>query len=182
MDSIVTFTIASAAKEPATSVRAARPADHEALLSIARDAFPHSRFLADPSFDSEKAREVYVRWLETLLSGAASGDKSGECGSVLVAEVGGRAVGFLSVRRDQSLDALTGKAVAPIEMIAIGADQRGKGLGGALLDAARDWAARHGADLVEASTWTASADIRRFYVGAGFTMRDVLFTFHGRVA
>lgn len=70
----------------------------------------------------------------------------------------------------------------PIEMIAVAGDKRGQGIGGRLLDAACSWAAQHGAELVEASTWTASMDIRKFYQRAGFVMRDVLFTLHGRVS
>jgi GNAT superfamily N-acetyltransferase len=180
MDSIVTFTASPAPAK--NTLREAAPADREPLLDIARTTFPYSRFLADPAFDPVKARDVYVRWLETLLARTASGDKSGSGSIVLVAEADDVAAGFVSVRRDESVDAHVGQKLAMIEMIAVAAGQRGQGLGGDLLKGARDWAARQGADLVEASTWTAAAEIRRFYARENFSMRDVLLTFHGRTA
>jgi GNAT superfamily N-acetyltransferase len=182
VDSIVTFTAPAAANQAAPLVRPAEPGDHDALLQIAETAFPHSRFLADQSLDPIKARLVYVHWLETLLAGAARGDKSGEGGVVLVAVLDGRPGGFVAMRRDPDLDALAGRAIAPMEMFAVAEAARGRGLGAALLMAACDWSARQGAELVEASTWTAATAARNSYARAGYAIRDTLLTFHGSVS
>jgi len=181
VDSIATLTAPASALDPNIPVRPAVPADREALLAIARDAFPHSRFLADRALDRNKAKAVYVNWLETMLSGKTVGDKSGQGGIVLVAEYAGKAGGFIAMRRDRGLDELVGRPVAPMEMFAVAEEARGRGFGAALLAAARDWSARQGAELVEASTWTASVAARRSYERAGFSMRDTLLTFHRRV-
>jgi GNAT superfamily N-acetyltransferase len=182
VDSIVTFTAPAAAKQVATPVRPADPGDRDVLRQIAGTAFPHSRFLADSNLDPAKARLVYVHWLETLLAGAANGDKSGEGGVVLVALLDGRPGGFVAMRRDPELDALAGRAIAPIEMFAVAEAARGRGLGTALLAAACDWSARQGAELVEASTWTAATAARNSYARAGYAIRDTLLTFHGSVS
>jgi len=182
VDEIVTLTAPAATLAPDRSVRPAVERDREALLAIAQDAFPHSRFLAEPAFNSQKARAVYVRWLETLLSGGTSGDKSGEGGAVLVAELAGRPAGFAAIRRDHELDALAGAPMAALEMFAVAENGRGQGLGGALLAAARDWAARNGARTVEASTWQQAAAALASYRRAGFEVRETLFTLHARLS
>jgi dTDP-4-amino-4,6-dideoxy-D-galactose acyltransferase len=182
VDRIVTLTAPATAFVPDLLVRPAASADRDALLAIARNAFPHSRFLADPSLDQNKARAVYVGWLETLLSGETVGDKSGQGGVVLVAEHADKAAGFVAMRRDSILDEFAGQPIASMEMFAVAEVARGRGLGSALLAAARNWSARNGAKLVEASTWSASDVARRSYARAGFEMRDTLLTFHGRVS
>jgi dTDP-4-amino-4,6-dideoxy-D-galactose acyltransferase len=182
VDSIVTLTAPAAAQKASSAVRPAQQGDREALLAIAETAFPHSRFLADPMLDALKARLVYVRWLETLLSGTTIGDKSGAGGIVLVAEFDGRPGGFIAMRRDSDLDVLAGRPIAAMEMFAVAEKARGRGLGTALLSAACDWSAQQGADLVEASTWTAATAARSSYHRAGYAIRDTLLTFHGRVS
>lgn len=178
-DSIVTFNASAAASPADLAVRPATVADREALRAIAWEAFPHSRFLVDPGFDREKAHMVYVHWLDGLLTGNVSGEKSAADGAVLIAERKGRAAGFLAIRRDRPADALLTRALAVIELFAVATLARGHGIGGLLLLAARDWAARQEATLVEASTWTAAIAARRTYQRAGFTCCDNILTFHG---
>jgi len=182
VDSIITLNGPAKLQSPKLPVRPARPDDRSALLAIAASAFPHSRFLADPSFDVGKARLVYVHWLETLLTGDTKGDKSGTGGVVLVAETNGHPAGFVAMRRDPQLDVLVGRPVAPMEMFAVAETARGQGLGTALLAAACDWSARAGAEIVEASTWTAATAARESYRRAGYVILDTLLTFHGRVS
>lgn len=182
MDSIITLNAPARAKSADLAVRSAQPGDRDALLAIAKSAFPHSRFLADPIFDAEKARLVYVRWLEALLSGESSGDKSGADGIVLVAEHAARAAGFVAMRRDRQVDALVDRPAAFMEMFAVAEAARGHGLGAALLASACDWSAREGAEIVEASTWTAATAARESYRRAGYAIQDTLLTFHGRVS
>jgi len=181
VDSIVTLTAEAVTLVPHLPVRSATAADREALLAIAHDAFPHSRFIADGKLDLEQARAVYVHWLDALLSGGTAGGKSGSDGVVLVGEWGGKIAGFSAIRRDKRLEELAGRVVTPMEMFAVAEFARGKGLGAALLAATRDWSARQGAQLVEASTWTASTAARRSYRRAGFSICDTLLTFHGRL-
>ena len=69
-----------------------------------------------------------------------------------------------------------------MEMFAVAEQARGRGLGTALLSAACDWSAQQGANLVEASTWTAATAARSSYQRAGYAIRDTLLTFHGRVS
>jgi GNAT superfamily N-acetyltransferase len=182
VDNIITLTAPAEILNLERAVRPAAERDRDALLAIAREAFPHSRFLAEPAFDSEKARAVYVRWLETLLSGETSGDKSGADGVVLVAELDGRPAGFAAIRRDRELDSLAGAPMAALEMFAVAEEGRGQGLGGALLAAARDWAARSGAETVEASTWQQAGAALASYRRAGFEVRETLFTMHARIS
>ena len=175
---VITTLTAPAEDVDDASTRPLVDRDLPSARRIASEAFTHSRFLADPRLDKDRAREVYVHWLDTLATGAGSGEKRGDGAAVLVAPEGDGIAGFIALRRDPSLDPVLGVPLASVELFAVAAISRGRGHGARLLGAAKSWARANGATLVEASTWAASADALRSYRAAGFEMRDSLLSFH----
>jgi GNAT superfamily N-acetyltransferase len=89
-------------------------------------------------------------------------------GGVLVAEVGGRLVGvgqLIIFRHLQSLGGLC----AEIESVHVHPDQRGRGIGRALMEAAVQQARDLGCYRVQLTSNVARADAHRFYESLGFT-------------
>jgi GNAT superfamily N-acetyltransferase len=82
-------------------------------------------------------------------------------GEVLVAEHDGAVVGICTVVLD--IVSVRFGQRAWVEDLAIDPDHRSRGLGKALLDAAKDWGREHGATHLELDSGEARADAHRFY-------------------
>jgi GNAT superfamily N-acetyltransferase len=81
--------------------------------------------------------------------------------SVLVAENGTEIVGLCTVYLE--LNSVRFGQRCWVEDLAVHPDHRSQGIGGALLDAAEDWARRAGATHLELDTGVARTDSQRFY-------------------
>ena len=82
-------------------------------------------------------------------------------GEVLVAEHDGAVVGICTVVLD--IVSVRFGQRAWVEDLAVDPGQRSRGLGKALLDAAKDWGREHGATHLELDSGEARADAHRFY-------------------
>lgn len=91
---------------------------------------------------------------------------------VLVAD-GGSVVGFCTVYHD--IDSVRFGRRAWIEDLAVDAAQRSRGVGKALLDAAKDWARERGASHLELDSSELRADAHRFYNREEPSWRSVCF-------
>ena len=87
---------------------------------------------------------------------------------LLVAERDGRVVGTLQLTLIPGL-ARRGATRALIEAVRVGADERGSGLGTALLTHAIEESRRLGAELVQLTSDATRTDAHRFYERLGFT-------------
>jgi len=87
---------------------------------------------------------------------------------LLVAERDGRVVGTLQLTLIPGL-ARQGATRALIEAVRVGADERGSGLGTALLTHAIEESRRLGAELVQLTSDASRTDAHRFYERLGFT-------------
>jgi len=87
---------------------------------------------------------------------------------LLVAERDGRVVGTLQLTLIPGL-ARRGATRALIEAVRVGADERGSGLGTALLTHAIEESRRLGAELVQLTSDASRTDAHRFYERLGFT-------------
>ncbi len=103
------------------------------------------------------------------LARAISSDRA----EVLVAEADGAIAGLCTVYLD--LDSVRFGSRAWVEDLAIDPSQRSRGLGKALLDAAKDWAGGHGATHLELDSGEARADAHRFYERESPTWRSICF-------
>ncbi len=93
----------------------------------------------------------------------------GEDAALLVAERDGRLVGYaiLTVNPPPATWDF-GKAVVEIETLSVLPDERGGGVGAALMRAAEEWARERGAETLEVGLLYTNEDALRFYEREGF--------------
>ena len=134
-------------------IRAARPGDAEALLTIQRrasvDAFAH---VFDPERHPYPNGEVLALWTETLA------DPDGE---VYVAEVEGEAAGVVSIGNEF----LSQLYVLPL--------LQGNGVGSRLHDHALERLRERGVSRAKLWTLEENGEARRFYERRGWKLTDV---------
>jgi|PersoiStandDraft_1058852.scaffolds.fasta_scaffold57568_2 ribosomal protein S18 acetylase RimI-like enzyme len=135
-----------------------------ALQALARDAFVASRFFADRRFPREKARELFAIWIDR----------------------GVREEGFFTavVREDDEPAAfvsarISGGGEGRVELVAVGAAHRSRGLGRKALDSALAELRRRGAARVRVATQAANFPAIRLYEAAGFRAAAAGLWFHG---
>src|ERR1700729_2615157 len=126
------------------SVRRATPEDAEAILFIfMQSAELHARL--DPERNHVPGRDEI---LERYRMGGQHPEDS-IAAVTLVAEEAGQVVGFLDARLTKPFDPMYRPTTyCFIADIAVAADQRSQGVGRALMRAAEQWAAEHGAEFV----------------------------------
>jgi len=154
--------------EPANDINIIRPAvqsDLEKLRPIAMDSFTDSRFYTDGRFPLEKCSELYRIWLErSLLERYAD--------LVLTGLVNGEAAGFIIGRFDQEVSR------GIIDLIGIGPQARGQGLGRQLVGAADRWFRSQGATHSSVVTQGRNYAAQSLYQSCGYRTSLLEFWFH----
>lgn len=148
---------------PAPALRPSEPEDVPALETIARAAHAHSRFYFDTSFPDERCDALYERWIRESCAGFAD--------EVIVAELDGRAVGYVTMHLDPS-------AAARIGLLGVAEDTRGRGIGAALADRAVAWARERGVSSVTVATQARNVSALRLYAQRGFLVESVALWYH----
>jgi GNAT superfamily N-acetyltransferase len=92
---------------------------------------------------------------------------------ILVADAGGELIGLCTAYQD--LHSVRFGYRAWVEDLAVHPEQRSKGVGAALLAAARDWARERGATHLELDSAEPRKDAHRFYEREGADYRSVSF-------
>jgi len=151
-----------ARRTEAAGVAPATVQQHAALEAVALDAFEQTRFTVDPGFPPDRCRELYAAFLRRGLDGAPE--------RVVLADPG--ACGFVACRLDAA------ERTGAIELIAVAAEGRGRGLGGALVDAALGAFAAAGLRRATVVTQAANVASQRMYQRAGFRTREVGLWLH----
>jgi ribosomal protein S18 acetylase RimI-like enzyme len=105
---------------PGAEVRDARPEEQAALEAMSRERMRETRFWADPHFPRDRVEELYGEWLRRGMTTPA------ERRTLVPRE----AVGFVVCHYDSD------GRVGTIELIAVGAEQEGGGVGNLLVEAA----------------------------------------------
>jgi GNAT superfamily N-acetyltransferase len=136
------------------------------LEPLWRSLYEHHRAIAD---GVAGVRPFELTWSQRQgqYRGWLGGD---EDAALLIAERGGRAVGyaFLTIGPGAATWDL-GDRVAELETLTVLADERGSGVGAALMDASRRWSAERGAEAIGVGLAHTNAGARRFYEREGFT-------------
>jgi ribosomal protein S18 acetylase RimI-like enzyme len=148
---------------PPEGVRPFEPADLPALVAIARESHTDTRFFTDTRFDRERARRMYEWWVER--------DCGERPGDVLTAVHDGAAAGYVTCDR-------TADGEGQIGLIAVDRRARGRGLGGALVEAALARFAADGLAGCLVVTQGRNADALRLYRRHGFEVRRVEYWYH----
>jgi dTDP-4-amino-4,6-dideoxy-D-galactose acyltransferase len=148
---------------PRQEVRFARADDLSDLAPIARRAHLDSRFYYDSRFADDRCDDLYEHWLARSIDGWAD--------TVLVAEHGGRAAGYVTCHRGAA-------GVGSIGLVGVGESARGVGLGRGLISAALDWFTVEGLERVEVVTQGRNVPAQRLYQSQGFRTLNVALWFH----
>ncbi|RST85528.1 GNAT family N-acetyltransferase [Aquibium carbonis] len=93
---------------------------------------------------------------------------------LVVAEIGGDVVGTFQTTLTPTISG-RGRVILTIEGVQTRADQRGRGIGAAMMREAVQRARAAGADMVQLSSNAARAEAHRFYERLGFTKSHVAF-------
>jgi glycosyltransferase involved in cell wall biosynthesis/ribosomal protein S18 acetylase RimI-like enzyme len=149
--------VAEAPRPAGLVLREPKDSDRAGLADIARRAHTDTRFYFDPNFSSRRAGEMYVRW---VLGGLEDGPAR-----LIVAELEGSAAGYLLLDGEP----------AEIDLIAVDAGVRGRGIGGALVAAALDSAA---SGPVRVVTQARNVAAMRLYEGCGFRVEKTQTWYH----
>ena len=147
-------------KDSAIEVRAAREGEEQAIVALYEWLFapPGSRPAA---WDERRAAVALRQAIESHDS------------CVLVAECDGPLVGLCTVYQD--LHSVRFGCRAWVEDLAVDPRHRSRGVGKALLDAARAWARERGSTHLELDSAEARTDAHRFYEREGAQYRSVCF-------
>lgn len=146
---------------PQHRARPARPEDEGAVREIARRAFQVSRFHLDPRIPGALADEIKAQWAANFFSGRR-GDH------MLVAEHEGRVAGFLQLLRAPP-------DVLVIDLIAVGVEHRGLGLGAEMI---RSAAGLENVARIRVGTQSANPGSLRLYQRLGFRVVSASMVLH----
>ena len=156
-------TLPSSRLDGSASIRPACAEDVSLLRDIAAVAFQQSRFYADPNFSRDAASRLYRVWIEKSCTGYAA--------AVLVADVDGRAAGFITCN-------LPRPGWGDIGLIGVDASYVGRGLGRGLVTAALDWFRARGVEHAEVVTQGRNDAALRLYERCGFRTARIEHWFH----
>jgi ribosomal protein S18 acetylase RimI-like enzyme len=126
-----------------------------------------------------QADQVHVDLLPEVLQAFAGPARSREFVSqfvgqddaaCLVAEVDGEIVGMLTVKKAAAppYPMFRPREHALVEILVVDEAHRHRGVGGALLDAAKQWARARGLKSLQTNVWAANTVAKRFYARHGF--------------
>lgn len=144
-------------------VRRWRERDLPALDPVAAESYRDTRFWYDRNFPRDRVTALYREWLNRSCHGFAD--------EVLVAEVDGRAGGFITCHLDTGSKGRVG-------LVGVSADLRGKGVGKALLAAATEYFAAARTSRVEVATQARNLAAQRLYQRSGFVTSSVGLWYH----
>jgi ribosomal protein S18 acetylase RimI-like enzyme len=149
---------------PANSVRMARAEDRPHVEAIARAAFATSRFHLDPAFPKSLAAGIKAAWAGNFFAG-----KRGDV--LLVSPADGVPQGFLL--------ALRGGGGWIVDLIAVAATAKGRGIGRDLMTAlAATPIAGYAPDSVRAGTQAANGAALAFYARLNMAIESAGYVLH----
>lgn len=148
-------------------IRPACPEDARRVEEVAAEAFSgyNGHFHADPRLDRAACDAVYTSWAR---SSVLSRDVADE---VLVAEVGGRVVGFLTLK-------FAAPQIGEGPLYGVARAFQGQGLGRALMAHGLRWFRVHDAAWMQMSTQVTNTRSQRVWIGLGFEPSHSYYTFH----
>jgi dTDP-4-amino-4,6-dideoxy-D-galactose acyltransferase len=144
-------------------VRDAASADVPTLRSIARASRPPSRFYYDGNFPQSSADSLYETWIEKSCHGYAD--------AVLVCELAGRVVGFISLH-------LSDLDLGHIGLVGVTPDAKGKGPSSKLLAESFRWFNEHHVRRVRVVTQGRNVAAQRLFQKHGLLTANVQMWYH----
>jgi dTDP-4-amino-4,6-dideoxy-D-galactose acyltransferase len=148
----------------ATIVRHVRPEDVCSLQSMAREMYHDTRFYFDANFPMHLCDLLYETWMKLSCEGYAD--------AVLVAELGGIPVGYISCHLDE--ESRTGR----IGLVGVSSQARGRGVGQTLVSSALEWLSAQDVQEVLVVTQGRNIAAQCLYQRCGFLTQTVQLWYH----
>lgn len=157
--------------EHQAELRLAVPDDRKQLLALTRDTFDGyiDRFHLDPFFDDAKATDMYVKWIGNSLTKLAD--------AVLVAEIGMRIAGFLTLEVKHKQNKATDFRMAEGVLAGVAPWARGKGIYTSLLAECLPWF-KERADVATVVTQVDNTAVQTAWANLGYRLVSGKHTFH----
>jgi GNAT superfamily N-acetyltransferase len=156
------------APAPVVAIRAARDADQAFVLETVHRL---ADFETPPPWRSRaEIVEGEARTLRAFFERPPSGAQ------LLVAESEGRPLGFAYL--ETLRDYFTEKEHGHVGILAVAKEAEGRGVGGALLEAAGEWARRRGFRQLTLNVFSANSKARRLYRRRGFEEESLRYVRH----
>lgn len=178
MDTIITFAFnfricQIPQLEDRCSLRLATSDDEEALLRIAATSFSNARvsgdrFHADPDLPTDKSDTLYVEWVRNSLEG-----KSAD--AVIVAEMGGKPVGFVTLQHSRAKKEELGMDVEVLVLSAVEPRCRGQNVYTSMIRKALQYFSST-ADIVEGGTQVTNLPVQKALTRLGFTRSHGMYS------
>jgi dTDP-4-amino-4,6-dideoxy-D-galactose acyltransferase len=149
--------------ERSANIRPCVAEDIPVLREIAGSSHYDSRFYFDSRFSKPACDALYETWIEKSCMGYAD--------AVLVAEVEGRAAGYISLHLKEG-------NVGQIGLVGVRAGAQGQGLGKNLISESLRWFAGKGVERVVVVTQRRNLAAQRIYQKFGFTLASVEVWYH----
>ena len=167
----------SAFPEPDKSfpIRPYQESDRYALVELAREAFSDptvwlDRAHADPDLPNDRCDELYQRWLENSIAGEVA-----DC--VLVAEIAGAPVGFITCQIDEGTREHLGVTIGHVHLNAVAREFRARGVYRNLVLAALGWLGRY-TDLALIRTQASIAPVIKTWSRFGARLGAMEYKMH----
>ena len=136
--------------------------DVEGLKKIASSSYHETRFYNDPKFDDKKCDEFYETWIENSCRGYAD--------NVFVSRQDSKTMGYVTCHKKEDRGV--------IGLIGVAKEDRGHGVGKALISAAIKYFSVDGLTNIRAVTQGNNNQAIRFYENCGFKLLSVEQWFH----
>jgi ribosomal protein S18 acetylase RimI-like enzyme len=145
-------------------IRPFRAEDVPSLEAIARVSYTDSRFYFDAHFPRERCDEFYATWTRNSCNGSGFADQ------VLIAEVDGLSMGYISCKCHGT--------IGHIGLVGVAEQTRGRSLGQALVNQALIWFTEQGMTAVEVVTQGRNIAAQRLYQRCGFLTASLQTWYH----
>jgi SAM-dependent methyltransferase len=162
--------VAGLASAERPQVRPCEARDVPPLVEMARANHHDSRFYVDPGFGRKAADRLFETWIAKSCDGWAE--------RVLVAELEGEPVGYVTCHLDEDAGGPGRPPAGRIGLVGVAEARRGTGVGSAVLAAALEWFDEQGANVVTVTTQGRNAAARALYEAAGFETESARTWYH----
>lgn len=148
-------------------IRPIQPGEEDGVKRVAVESFRgyFGHYHADDRLDRKQCDEVYTSW---AVRSCTSGDVADE---VLVADLGGRIVGFATLRLDSPQE---GEGV----LFGVAPSAQGHGIYRSFMIGGMDWCLSKGATRMVVSTQITNTAVQKVWARVGFEPSHACYTFH----
>ena len=166
----LTISRSAVSRQATVTCRPAVPQDAATFEQDVSGLYRLSRYNADGGFDSNRLKYLYQNWLKSDFDTWAN--------HVIVAELGGRAAGFITCHLEERYAVCTGLALGFIGLLGVLPFAQGRGVGKSLVDSATKWFTERDVEVVTVATQITNYPGLSTYQSCDFKPLTSLATYH----